>query len=162
MQTNHKKVPILRRIIGPIFRMMLERPAAKMSYTGAIDALVDSSVAIDQRAAQAKDSAANRKQLRHVTTIERWGQARLRVFLGDPFVPDECDEYAPAAELDMAGQREAFRTTRAETIALARQIQAADLPPSAKVVHNDAGPLSAKAWLRYLRAHADWESKKMR
>ena len=48
---------------------------------------------------------------------------------------------------------------RAETVALARRVAATDVG-AVKVEHNSLGPISARAWLRYLQVHADLEMKR--
>ncbi len=112
--------------------------------------------------ARTKNAEFAQPLLRHITGIERWGQSRLRAFLGAPLVRDEYDDYRPGKELDLDGQRSAFRETRDETIELVRQIAKANVPDSVTVAHNDFGPLSVRGWLRYLDAHASLESKKLR
>ena len=100
--------------------------------------------------------------LRHIAGIERWGQSRLRVFVGAPFVRDEYDGYQPGTTLSLDEQRAFFRTTRQETIALAQTLAAAKIADTATVVHNDLGPLTARGWLCYLEMHARFEMKKLR
>lgn len=148
-------------IQGVVVGVVVERPAAGKSYAQWIAALEKSGQTVDARAA-AKDPVAGQKLLRHITGIERWGQSRLRVFLGAPFVRDEYDGYQPGKEMSLDQQRAAFRETRAETLDLARQIEAAGIPATAKVEHNQIGPLSARGWLRYLEMHGSMEIKKLR
>ena len=56
--------------------------------------------------------------------------------------------------------RELASLTRAQTSQLARQFEAT--PPQETVEHDGLGPLSARAWLRYLNLHADLESRRLR
>jgi len=49
-----------------------------------------------------------------VIGIERWGQRRLRMLLGEPPVSDEYDSYRPGEDLSMPALRDAF-TPRAPT-----------------------------------------------
>lgn len=147
---------------GVIAGMVIERPAAGKSYGEWRATLEKSGRAIDDRAASAKDPVAAQHLLRHVAGIERWGQSRLRVFLGAPFVRDEYDAYRPGEELSRDEQRAVFRATRAETIDLARQIEQAGVPATATVEHNQFGPLSARGWLRYLEMHASLEARRLR
>jgi hypothetical protein len=140
----------------------LEGPGKAKSFDAWVTELEKSGAAIEQRMAKTKNPEYAQALLRHITGIERWGQSRLRVFLGAPFVRDEYEGYRPGKELGLEGQRAAFRETRSETIELVRQLQQANVPDSATVAHNDFGPLSARGWLRYLNAHASLESQKLR
>ena len=151
-------------IQGAAVGVILEWPAAGKSYAQWAATLEQSGRQIDARAAAAKDPVAAQKLLRHISGMERWGQNRLRVFLGAPFVRDEYDGYRPGVNLSLDQQRAAFQETRAETVDLARQLAAAAAGALAtvKVEHNQFGPLSARGWLRYLDMHANLESKKFR
>ena len=146
--------------------LIIERPAKNKSLAQWRETLAANGAAIEQRAAAATDAAKAQNVLRHITGIERWGQNRLRVFLGAPYVRDEYDGYRPGETLDLKGQIAAFHETRAETVELVRQVQAelqADgsaLP--AAVEHNDFGPLSARGWVAYLDSHANRESTRIK
>jgi hypothetical protein len=139
--------------------VLVERPARKQTFVQLIDKLEKSGQAIEARAATAADNAANCEKLRHISGMERWGQRRLRVFLGKTFIQDEYDGYRPAPDLKLAQQREFFHTTRQATLALARQLADAKLSETATVPHNFVGKLSARGWLTYLDRHASLESK---
>jgi len=149
-------------IMQTVAAAFLEGPGKARSFDTWVTELEKSGAAIDQRMAKTKNSEFAGALLRHITGIERWGQNRLRVFLGAPFVRDEYEGYRPGKELGLDGQRAALRETRGETIELVRQLQQANVPDSATVAHNDFGPLSARGWLRYLNAHATLESQKLR
>ena len=139
--------------------LLLERPAARIGVDGMTARLeaTGDPLAAFARAAEAVSAA---KQLRHVIAIERWGQNRLRVALGDvPFERDESRGYAPPAEEPVAQLVERFDAVRAETVALGRRLAAADLG-AVKVEHNSLGPITARAWLRYLQVHAEFEMKR--
>ncbi|HAJ36410.1 MAG TPA: hypothetical protein DCL15_12025 [Chloroflexi bacterium] len=142
--------------------MFIERPGRAKSYAEWKAALTASGAAIDQRAATAKDSVQASKVLRHIAGIERWGQRRMQMLLGAPPIQDEYDDYRPGANLTLAEQREFFRQTRANTLALVDQLQAAGVSDAVTAPHNDFGPLTARGWLRYLDMHASLESKKIR
>jgi hypothetical protein len=142
--------------------IIVEGPGRKKSYTQWIAALETSGQEIDRRAAAAKDPIKGQKLLRHISGLERWGQSRLRVFVGAPFVRDEYDGYQPGTTLSLDEQRAFFRTTRQETIMLAQTLAAAKMADTATVVHNDLGPLTVRGWLRYLEMHARFEMKKLR
>lgn len=150
-------------ILGTIFRvLMIERGAKRVSSTQLIQDLQTTAQTIDQRVAHAADTPENRQQIRHVIGMERWGQSRLQVALGDPFVQDESDRYYPAPELNLAELRETFATTRAETVRIAQQILAKGMPLTTKVLHNSMGMTSWHSWLFYLNLHADFESKRVK
>ncbi|MBE2238439.1 MAG: hypothetical protein IAE81_11645 [Caldilineaceae bacterium] len=142
--------------------LFVERPARAKSL-GAWKAVLEADgVAVDQRAAAAQDPLQASKVLRHISGIERWGQRRLKIFLGEPPIHDEYNDYRPGADLTLDEQRAFFRQTRAETVALAVRLQAAGIGDDARSPHNDFGPLSVRGWLRYLDSHANIESKKIR
>jgi hypothetical protein len=142
--------------------LALERPAKRQSPSELVDDLEVSGRELDGRLQSLRESPTNVKQLRHIIGIERWGQRRLRVALGEPPLLDEYDEYQPAADLNWDDLRGAFRTTRAETIALARTLAAHDPASLTKVSHNQAGPLSIPAWIHYLTNHANRESMRLK
>ncbi len=142
--------------------VFVERPGRGKSLAEWRAALENNGGAIDQRAAAAKDPEQASKVLRHISGIERWGQRRLQVCLGAPPTRDEDDEHRPGTSLTLAEQRECFRQTRAATVALVTQVEAANIGDEARSLHNDFGPLSVRGWLRYLDMHASLESKKIR
>ena len=139
--------------------LLLERPAARIGLDGLIERL-EAGAGPLAAVAEAGEDAAARKQLRHVIAIERWGQNRLRVALGDrAFERDESRDYAPPEDEPRARLVERFGAVRAETVALGRRIAAADAGAAA-VEHNSLGPISAQAWLRYLQVHGELEMKR--
>ncbi|MFN8490993.1 MAG: hypothetical protein U0350_25590 [Caldilineaceae bacterium] len=148
--------------IGAIASLILERPARKKTLTEFIAKLEEAGSVIEACAAKAADTPGNREQLAHIAGIERWGQRRLRVFLGEPYVQDEYDGYRPTAELNYAQLQDFFHATRQETVQIARKIADAKVSDAATVPHNFVGKLSARAWLRYLDIHANTESKRIR
>ena len=93
--------------------------------------------------------------LRHIIGIEKWGQSRLRVALGEPFVFDEYDDYRPSNGLSWNELQDEFAQTRAETLALISEIRDNDSYHSYRILHNEFGELSVDSWLFYLRIHAD-------
>jgi hypothetical protein len=116
---------------------------------------------LERTFAAAKDNESNRKLLSHVTGIERWGQSRLRVALGEPLLMDEYDGYRPPREAGWAELQDAFHDTRQQTVALARQLGPA-VEAGVHVPHNQFGPLTVRSWLRYLDIHANMEAKKLK
>ena len=151
---------IKQAVMGMAAQFMMERPGKSKSYAQWADELERTGSAVEARVAAAKDPAAASK-LRHITGIERWGQSRLRVLLGEPLTRDEYDGYQPTADLPLAEQITAFHAARQETIALARTLEQRNIPDSAKVEHNDFGPMTARGWLSYLSTHASIESKRI-
>ena len=142
-------------------RLLLERPAARIGLD-ALVARLEASRGPLAAVAEAGEDAAARTQLRHVIAIERWGQNRLRVVLGDvAFERDESRGYAPPEDEPLGQLIERFDAVRRATVALARRI--ADAEAGATMVeHNALGPISARAWLRYLQVHAELELKRVK
>jgi len=149
-------------IFNNVAQLLLERPARKRSLGQWAQQLESSLPAIEQRAAATANAARAGKVLRHVIGIERWGQSRLRVLLGEPLQQDEYDDYQPDRSLSLDAMLDALRTTRAETVELVRSLEQAGVSLDATVPHNDMGPLTARGWLAYLDFHASAEAKKIR
>ncbi|OLV15441.1 DinB family protein [Deinococcus marmoris] len=147
---------------------VLEAPAGRSSYTDLGQGLERGGIALAGRAARAADTPANREVLSHIIGIERWGQNRLRMALGQrlhgsgPHGSDSYHAYRPAQDVTLAELRNLLSQTRSGTVDLARQLHANPPEDGATVNHNGLGPLTAKAWLRYLTQHADLESRRLR
>lgn len=150
---------ITEKIFNLLGKLLFERPARNRSLKELTGDLAETGEAAERRIGSARDTAGNRETLRHVIAIERWGQRRLKVFLGEPFVRNECDEYYPAAGADLDALQERFAETRAKTLALARRLQEAGADGERTVLHNQWGMLSAKGWLNYLNGHAKRDVK---
>jgi len=151
---------------SPFFRTLVaafvERPARRAGPERLAERLEASLNSLTARYAAAADEAKAAKTLRHVIGIERWGQRRLRVALGDvAYERDEHHAYKPPDDLPLGALVDELRATRAETVALARRV-AAEGKEGVAVEHNGIGPLTAAAWLRYLRQHGDLESWRVR
>ena len=151
---------------SPVARLfayvLVGRPARRAGATALADGLASSAYRLEAhfRAAAADPKAG--RQLRHVIAIERWGQPRLRVALGDaPFVGDESGAYRPPGDVPYERLLDELRDTRAVTVQLARRV-AAEGKEDVVVEHASLGPLTAGGWLRYLRVHADLESRRVR
>lgn len=140
-------------------RMMFERPARGLSVVELASTLSSSGDEVRERAAAKEGTPANVARLRHIIGIERWGQQRLRVFLGDPFEPGGHHPHKPT-ETDWSALQTELASTRADTVALAGQLTTADLART--VPHDQFGPLTVRGWLAYLQRHARMESKLMR
>jgi len=142
-----------------ITNLVIELPARISGMDRLIDQLENSGVAIEKRAAGAGGRANNRETLAHVVGIERWGQQRLRVALGEPLVLDEYDTYRP--EGDWPELVQSFRQTRQETISLIKSIRMARLDLGTCIRHNQFGEISLLGWIFYLKFHANLESLKI-
>jgi hypothetical protein len=110
------------------------------------------------RARAAGDSDYHRKVMSHIIGIERWGQSRLRVFLGGPLKQEEYDGYRPARESSYTELLGQFEETRQATLKLVDELAATKLDPAARSLHNMFGPLTVQGWLYYLCFHANAES----
>lgn len=152
---------LMDRLTGIGTGLWLERPAGKLAPAEITDRLELNGKKLERSFATAGDTPANRRLLRHITGIERWGQSRLRVALGNPLTMDEYDDYRPPKDANWIVLQETFQQTRQETVALARQLADANAL-GVKIPHNQFGPLSGRGWLQYLDTHANWEAKKMR
>lgn len=142
---------------------VLEAPAGRSSYTDLGQSLERAGVALAGRAARASDTPANREVLAHIIGIERWGHNRLRVALGRRlYEADAYQPYRPAPGTGLAELQNLLSQTRSGTVDLARQLRLSPPEDSLTVGHNSLGPLTAKAWLRYLTQHADVESRRLR
>jgi hypothetical protein len=139
---------------------MFERPVRGRSVVELAEALSASDLEVRERIAKKKPTPANAARLRHVIGIERWGQRRLRVFLGDPLEMDGHQPYKPPADADWPTLQAELASARADTVALAGMLTAVD--PARTVPHNQFGPLTVRGWLRYIQGHASTESKLMR
>ena len=140
-------------------RMMFERPARRQSVVDLASTLSSSGDEVRARIAGNHATPANVARLRHIIGIERWGQQRLRVFLGDPFEPGGHHTHKPT-ETDWSALQTELASTRADSVALAGQLTTADLTRT--VPHDQFGPLTVRGWLVYIQRHARMESKRMR
>ena len=144
-----------------VVEYVFERPVRERRYAELADELHVAGERVALRLERARRPEATRELARHIIGIERWGQSRLRVALGEPFVRDEHHPYKPATDASWSELLAAFRDTRSETVAIARALS--DTPPDVtwRVEHNGLGPMSARGWLRYLQLHADLESRRL-
>lgn len=142
---------------------VLEKPAGRSSFTDLGQQLERGGTFLTRRAEQAADTPENRDLLAHIIGIERWGQSRIQVALGQrEFVRDEYHGYRPAEGSTLGQLQSLLSQTRARTVDLARQLHFRPPHDDFVVEHNGLGPLTAKGWLRYLNQHADIESRKLR
>ncbi|HEY1014390.1 MAG TPA: hypothetical protein VGE07_16875, partial [Herpetosiphonaceae bacterium] len=135
-----------------------DRVAGKFSMEELAARLAESGALLGRRMEAADDSEPVRQRLAHIIGIERWGQRRLRVALGEAPVNDEMDAYLPENGLSSAELADEFKLTREDTVDLARKLisaEAAETPVS----HNTFGPLATHSWLAYLYNHALTEAR---
>ncbi len=149
-------------LIGSLMRTLTERSAANRSIAQIEESLRASGIAVADRFASAPDTPGNRNAAQHIIGIERWGQHRLGSVLGGKPVMDEYDGYRPDDLDSMAALADAFRTTRADTLALADQLRQIDGIGTRTVPHNDMGEVTSLGWLAYLDGHASRESRRVR
>ncbi|MBN1680365.1 MAG: DinB family protein [Anaerolineae bacterium] len=142
--------------------LFLERAAQRLTLEQHADRLAASGSAIAARLQRAKDTPPNHEQLAHLIGIERWGQRRLQVALGEPLIIDEYDQYRPDACADWDALRREFDDTRQMTITLVHDLIDAHTDIKQTVRHNQYGPLTVRGWLRYLDVHASFESRRIR
>ena len=150
------------KITALVAGLFLEKPAQNKSYAELTQRLEEAEQSIEARLSGKNYTEFNHRVLSHIIGIERWGQSRLRVFLGDPFTQDEYNGYRPARDMpwdELVGQ---FSATRSETISIGRGLADASVAPDRPVLHNQLGPLSARAWLRYLQTQASREIMQVR
>jgi hypothetical protein len=115
--------------------------------------------AMNERLAGLPDTPAHRAALAHWIGIERWGQRRLRVALGEPLLDDGHHPYKPDESAGVEALGRAFAAARTDTVALARRLRDAGIEPSTTVRHNDLGDLTVLGWLAYLLQHPEQESR---
>ena len=149
----------IQRLIGIGRRPLAERDARGKGYDTLARELEASGRDLDARIATAPDTPDNREALAHWIGIERWGQRRLRVALGEPFELDAHHPYRPDVEQGVENLREALADTRKETLVLTERLREAGVDLGTKVRHNDLGELSVAGWLAYLRQHPEQEAR---
>lgn len=141
---------------------LVEGPGTKLTLEELASALQKSGERIERRIAKAAGTPANRALVSHIIGIERWGQERLLVLAGQPYVRDEYNGYAPSPALPWDSLRESFAKTRRGTVALVNILKLAGVSPGSTVAHNQFGDLTLRGWLRYLNSHAEFESLRLR
>lgn len=148
-------------IFDPVANLILGRSSRGQSFDQIVDSLAASGQKLELIFGAAAGSDHNRRLISHIVGIERWGQRRLRSALGEPLVIDEYDGYRPPREATISELQADFTATRADTVALARELDRVGVV-DARVPHNQWGNLSVRSWLRYLDIHASGEAKKLR
>ncbi len=146
------------RIFGVVRYLLFERSANKRTLGELADSLAKDGAGIKERISQKPDSQHHRDKLAHIIGIERWGQSRLKVALGETFIRDEHDGYCPPVTASWDELKTAFDETRDNTVTIARELAKAKITPEKTVHHNDFGDMSLHGWLHYLNFHANQES----
>ena len=149
------------RILAFAGDLYLNRWTRGRSLTEMMVALQAAGQKLQRQFERYPDTPHNRRILSHIVGIERWGQRRLRVALGDPFELDEYDRYRPSRETDFEMLKNMFNETRRETIRLIGLLDRAGAG-DVRVKHNVYGELTVRGWLRYLLMHANLEAMKLR
>ena len=149
-------------LLRGIGRFFFENPGRKRSFDELAQELERSGAQIGNRLAGFSPQPKDHERLRHIIGIERWGQRRLRVFLGEPFEMDGHHPYKPDETLDWPALLDAFRETCAQTLAMIDPLAQPDVADAAPVAHNEFGGLSARGWLKYLNGHAESEAKRIK
>ncbi len=142
--------------------LLMERPAQKLTLAEHSTQLAETAEALAYHYAQCPDTAHNRAQLGHIIAIERWGQDRLRGFLGETPPANTSDDYVPAEDMEWHDLQAEFTAAREATLTLAEELGTHDIEPAATVPHDQYGKLTVLGWLHYLNAHANLESKRIR
>jgi hypothetical protein len=147
----------IQKLIGMGLRPFAERKGRRRSLEEAARNLEGSAAHLDAHLAGKPDTPANREAIAHCVGIERWGQRRMRVALGEALVLDAYHGYRPDPADGIEALRAAMAETRATTVALARELAATGVDPATTVRHNDLGDLTLAGWLAYLEQHAGRE-----
>jgi hypothetical protein len=141
--------------------LLVERPGQKLTLDQHAAQLEKSGDDLAQQFRAAADTADNREKLCHIIGIERWGQRRLQIFLGEQDIQDEYDYYRPCDDLNRDALVEEFLAARQETIVLVRELAQADFDPKMTIPHNQFGRLTVYGWLHYLYNHAKVEGQRV-
>ncbi len=136
---------------------LFELPANFLGLDRLIRQLEKSGQGLTGRVAHVKGYPRNQEVIAHIIGIERWGQRRLSVALGEPLLAEEYEAYRPSHK-EWAQLQAALAKVRQETVSLCKSLRMAGVDPRLRVRHNQFGELSLLAWLFYLILHAQIES----
>jgi hypothetical protein len=152
---------LMDRVSRLLADLLLERPVRDKTLAEIRTELDSSGREAQQRLATVADTAQNREALGHIIGIERWGQRRLQVALGEPLLMDESDGYYPAGDASWEQLQELFQETRRHTVAIAGELDQANVGRALAVPHNQWGNLTVYGWLHYLQSHANRDMKRI-
>lgn len=151
-----------RAVKPALVQAVFEGPTATMSYRQLAETLREGGDALAHTWSKAPDSEGARALLRHVIALERWSQARLEAVLAGRRPPtDESRGYAPPATMSIDGLRRELHETRQHSVELGEALHEQGVAEHSPVRHNGLGPMTPKAWLRYMHLHANAESMKL-
>lgn len=150
----------IRRLVARMIRGHFERLGKRTTPAEMAARLEASGRSLAQRFAAEDDEPAVRETLQHVIGIERWGQRRLRVALGEPFDARGHRPFRLEDDATLDRLRVGFTTTRADSVALAKRLATTEIEPDLRIAHDDLGELSINAWLAYLDGHALVEARR--
>ena len=163
---------IQTRIRSAAVQTFIEWPAKRQTFGELAQKLGASKEQLEARFIEAEGTDKQRRTLRHIVGIERWGQRRLWLAIrfggksgvrsSDVVFSDAHHLYKPAESAAWDELIAKFSGTRQETVALAHYLEKTDVDEFLKVPHNDLGPLSLRGWLRYLQTHATLEGRRIR
>lgn len=149
-----------KQIAGLAKTLFFERPGKRAGLESLQGKLQTTQATIEERLSAAAGSEKDIKTLRHVIAIERWGQRRIKVALGEEFLEDENHAYKPEPDTPWADLKQQFTQTREQTLALTDELKGETL--NVRVPHNDLGPMTLLGWLSYLNSHANLETKRIK
>jgi hypothetical protein len=149
-------------LFGVVFRKISEIRAHQLTYDQIYARMQQSGDKLANKMRSAPTNSMTLERARHIIGIERWGQARLKTFLGGPALHDEYDGYRPDDLTTMPALADAMANTRAETLRLIEVLKAAGASAGGKVAHNELGDIDARSWLIYLDDHATREGMVIR
>lgn len=149
-------------MIGAGLRPRVRGKAKGKSLQDVIADLERARDTLTPRIMAAKDTPGNREGLNHFVGIERWSLSRVRVVQGAPFQLDSYRGYRLPDDATLAQLQQAFADAREESLALARELSAADADLTRTVRHNDLGELTAVEWFVYIADHSSREIIRIR
>ena len=155
-------MPFIADVLHVVAGLMFERPVRGLSAQALIDRLDASTTPFVTAVRTKTDTTANRVLLAHIIGIECWAQNRMRQGANGTVVFDESDSYTPSPAQPMVDLVALAAATRAQSVALLRELTAAGTAPATTIAHNQFGALSLAAWSQYIVSHANLEAKKMR
>ena len=136
---------------------LLKRPLRDVAFIDLLEQCRVNGQQLSQALPEKADNEQNARILSHIIGIEKWGQSRLQVALGEPLRMEDYLVYRPDRSITYPELCAQFPAVRATTIALGQKMLDSDATTH-KVPHNQFGDLDGKAWIYYLTIHADREA----